>query len=284
MFSGFCLQPSQSDRTRFSGLSGRKIGFSSSFDKYKERTGASRISTKSTRLIETSSRMADRDLSIHIEPEDADLKEFMQLVASSQQLGLFQARPTANEQAENVKLSPISESVNGLDNSMFCNDSIYRSKKALNHFRHMRDTNNHLSESMSSNMLCKEHNEKVSLNTPVRISTLPPRPASDGPPTSRTAQLSVKQGGAQFFGLKYSKLRLNQTEHTTSSSAGLGRLLQQAPPGYSAGSSSEHGVSRHRSQKASICHEWKTQKHENDKQAYAIKQQEPDIINKRIDR
>ncbi|KAI8878674.1 hypothetical protein K501DRAFT_29059 [Backusella circina FSU 941] len=85
------------------------------------------------------SRTSDHS-SIYLESEeDEDLEDFMRFIGSKQDLKLFQN--------SDYQPSIIAES----HSSLFANDSIYKSKRALSHFRNLQETHNTLSDTMLLN-------------------------------------------------------------------------------------------------------------------------------------
>ncbi|EPB89041.1 hypothetical protein HMPREF1544_04164 [Mucor circinelloides 1006PhL] len=160
-----------SDRSRpvDSGSFGRKIEFSSSFDKYKSsptnRT-ATGDSPSSASMMRRWSRASDHS-SINIKAEhdndgddddDDDLAKFVKFVGSNQELRLFQDQ---RSNSTTQMLSSASDSVSsaggggsggGGASSMMMGASMSK-KAALSHFQSLRDTHNSLSDSLTSSML-----------------------------------------------------------------------------------------------------------------------------------
>ncbi|KAI8337706.1 autophagy-related protein 13-domain-containing protein [Chlamydoabsidia padenii] len=137
---------------------GRKIEFSSSFDKYKG--SPSRIDTGGTSMTRRWSRNSDHSsINIQSDMDDADLKDFVKLVGAKQELKLFQGRTssTASQLLESThqpqSSSPTSESSGSMGASSYGTGSIYKSKKALSHFQNLRETHNTLSDSVTSSMM-----------------------------------------------------------------------------------------------------------------------------------
>ncbi|KAF7732269.1 autophagy protein 13 [Apophysomyces ossiformis] len=160
ILSGSRLHPSPSEKAKStgpdSGSFGRKIEFSSSFDKYKDRPSPSRMDSGGTSMTRRWSRTSDHS-SIHFfsESEDAELEEFMRFVRYNQDLKLFQSRVSITQLGESTNLSTTpSEASSIMGASVLTGGgSIYRSKKALSHFQNLRETHASLSESMSSSMM-----------------------------------------------------------------------------------------------------------------------------------
>lgn len=172
--------PTSSDRSRpvagtsgnnqESGSYGKKIEFSSSFDKYKSsptnRTTTS-DSPSSISMMRRWSRASDHS-SINIKTEHDehdDLEEFVKLVGSNQELRMFQ-QPNRSTQL----LSSTSESNSSTSSMMIGASTTNSSKKtALSHFQNLRETHNSLSESLSSSMMmnASQHHEPVSGVSPV---------------------------------------------------------------------------------------------------------------------
>lgn len=152
-----------SDKSRpvDSGSFGRKIEFSSSFDKYKSsptsRTATAADSPSSASMMRRWSRASDHS-SINIKTEhdaddDDDLEDFVRLVGSNQDLGLFQQqRSTSAQMLSSASDSASSAGGGGTGSSMMLGASMSK-KAALSHFQSLRETHNSLSDSLTSSML-----------------------------------------------------------------------------------------------------------------------------------
>ncbi|KAI8887802.1 hypothetical protein K501DRAFT_35943 [Backusella circina FSU 941] len=118
-----------------SSSSNRKKEFSSSFDKYKVNREPKKIS-----------RTASDHSSIHLESEeeDDDLKEFMIFIGKKQDLKLFKT-----QQHDSASSSMMAESSSVSSSSLYGSDSIYKSKKALSHFKNIQEAHSVLSSSIS---------------------------------------------------------------------------------------------------------------------------------------
>ncbi|KAL0140256.1 autophagy-related protein 13-domain-containing protein [Mucor lusitanicus] len=152
-----------SDRSRpvDSGSFGRKIEFSSSFDKYKSsptnRNTATGDSPSSTSMMRRWSRASDHS-SIHIKSEhdddgdddDDDLAKFVKFVGSNQELRLFQDQ---RSNSATQMLSSASDSASSAAGSSMMMGASMSKKAALSHFQSLRDTHNSLSDSLTSSML-----------------------------------------------------------------------------------------------------------------------------------
>jgi hypothetical protein len=132
-----------------SGSFGRKIEFSSSFDKYKSSpTNRTALgdSPSSASMMRRWSRTSDHSSILwrneHDEEND-DLKDFVRLVGSNQELRLFQQHPSL--------LSSASES--STSSSMMNSSSVNKKSTALSHFQNLRETHNSLSDSLSSSVM-----------------------------------------------------------------------------------------------------------------------------------
>ncbi|CAO3642403.1 unnamed protein product [Mucor fragilis] len=156
-----------SDRSRpvDSGSFGRKIEFSSSFDKYKSsptnRTTTAGDSPSSASMMRRWSRASDHS-SINIKSEhdddggdddDDDLAKFVKFVGSNQELRLFQdQRSNSTTQMLSSASDSTSSAGGGAGSSMMMGASVSK-KAALSHFQSLRDTHNSLSDSLTSSML-----------------------------------------------------------------------------------------------------------------------------------
>jgi hypothetical protein len=136
-----------------SGSLGRKIEFSSSFDKYKS-SPTSRTtlgdSPSSTSMMRRWSRTSDQSSILwrnEYDQENDDLQDFVHLVkkGSKQELRLFQ------QPSRSTLLSSASDSSS--NSSMMMNSASVSKKAALSHFQNLRETHNSLSDSLSSSML-----------------------------------------------------------------------------------------------------------------------------------
>ncbi|KAI8093847.1 autophagy-related protein 13-domain-containing protein [Halteromyces radiatus] len=164
MLTGFKTS-SSSEKAKSSGVEsssgsfGRKIEFSSSFDKY--RSSPSRLDSGGTSMTRRWSRNSDHSsINLFSEMEDTDLEEFVRFVGVKQELKLFQGRTSGTPTISASQLmesgqpsSPTSESSSSMGASGYGTGSIYRSKKALSHFQNLRETHNSLSESVTSSMM-----------------------------------------------------------------------------------------------------------------------------------
>ncbi|KAI8381591.1 autophagy-related protein 13-domain-containing protein [Radiomyces spectabilis] len=166
-----------------SGSFGRKIEFSSSFDKYRERNSPNRDDAGGTSMMRRWSRTSDRS-SIHLfdESEDTDLEEFVRWVGSRHDLKMFHSRSTTSQMMESGNLSPTSDGSGSMEASTFGN-SLYRSKKALSHFQNLREMHNSLSESLSSSIMgtVQDRNDASAANTGIS-------PGSSSSSTGRSYQ------------------------------------------------------------------------------------------------
>ncbi|KAI9304061.1 autophagy-related protein 13-domain-containing protein [Cunninghamella echinulata] len=146
-----------------SGSFGRKIEFSSSFDKYK--SSPSRVDMGGTSMTRRLSRNSDQSsINILSEMGDTDLEEFVKFIGAKQDLKLFQPKLTPtpstssqlgdSTQQQQTGTSPISESNSSIGTSGgYGTGSVYKSKKALSHFQNLRETHNNLSESLTTSMI-----------------------------------------------------------------------------------------------------------------------------------
>ncbi|KAI7877201.1 hypothetical protein K492DRAFT_181053 [Lichtheimia hyalospora FSU 10163] len=157
-------QASFSDRVRSTttmteGASGSgsmrsRIEFSPSFDKLREHTR----SPSRTDLTRRWSRTSEHS-SINLDGDDTGLEDFMRLAAATPELKMFQSRNYTSQfmDTDGGNVSPTSDtSAGGMAASGSAGGaSIHRSKKALSHFRSLRDAHNTLSESMTSSVLAR---------------------------------------------------------------------------------------------------------------------------------
>ncbi|KAI9266493.1 autophagy-related protein 13-domain-containing protein [Phascolomyces articulosus] len=165
--SGVRSQTSSSERSRIPGVEGAspsgrsKIEFSPSFDKI--RNSPSR--TETSMMTRRWSRASDHS-SINF-ADDPELEEFIRLAAAKPDLKLAQNRASNSSQMiESANFSPTSETSSSLGASGYGSGSIYRSKKALSHYRNLRETHNTLSESLSSSVLASgERQEQHAVGT-----------------------------------------------------------------------------------------------------------------------
>ncbi|KAL0093429.1 autophagy-related protein 13-domain-containing protein [Phycomyces blakesleeanus] len=150
MYSSPRPNPSPSERTR-------RIEFSSSFEKYKDRSSPNRGDTGGMSMMRRWSRTSDHS-SVHLDTAgDADLEEFMRFVGIKQDLKILQGQASSSSQmAESSTMSPMSETSDSLSTSAFGSGSI----KALSHFRNLRETHNNLSESLSSSFVAPESTDR----------------------------------------------------------------------------------------------------------------------------
>lgn len=149
--------PSSSEKSRGgvdSGSFGRKIEFSSSFDKYKaspsSRTAADSPSSNS--MTRRWSRTSDHS-SINFKSEnDDDLEDFVRFVGSNQELRLFQNKNSSTQLlSSGHNLSSESDTTNSsIAGSM---STTANRKTVLSHFQNLRETHNSLSESLTSSMM-----------------------------------------------------------------------------------------------------------------------------------
>lgn len=103
--------------------------------------------------------------------DDTGLEEFMRLAAATPELKMFQSRTYTSQLMDtdgSDNISPTSDTsaggmaASGSGGGSGASASIHRSKKALSHFRSLRDAHNTLSESMTSSVLARSGGE----NTP----------------------------------------------------------------------------------------------------------------------
>jgi hypothetical protein len=147
--------PPSSDRSIRAGVDsgsfGRKIEFSSSFDKYRSSSPTNRTTsgdspgTSSMMMRRWSRQSGDHNSSSIMNQDDDDLEDFVRFVGSNQELRLFQQR------GSQMLLSSNSSGDDG----------------SLSHFQNLRDTHNSLSESLSSSMMIQQQQP----NSPVSSST-----------------------------------------------------------------------------------------------------------------
>lgn len=137
-----------------SGSFGRKIEFSSSFDKYKasptNRTAADSPSSNS--MTRRWSRTSDHS-SINFKSEnDDDLEDFVRFVGSNQELRLFQNKNSSTQLfSSGHNMSSESDTTNSsITGSM---STTANRKTVLSHFQNLRETHNSLSESLTSSMM-----------------------------------------------------------------------------------------------------------------------------------
>ncbi|GAA5812067.1 hypothetical protein MFLAVUS_005516 [Mucor flavus] len=138
-----------SERTRVtdSGSFGRKIEFSSSFDKYKSSPNNRTDSPSSGSMMRRSSRASEHSLFNLKTENDDDLEDFVRFVGSNQELRLFQNRSGSTQLLSSSSGQNLSS---GSDTSSVVATS---KKMALSHFQNLRDTHNSLSESLSSSIM-----------------------------------------------------------------------------------------------------------------------------------
>lgn len=137
-----------------SGSFGRKIEFSSSFDKYKSSPTSRNVDASG--MMRRSSRASDHSLLFkdNDNNDEDDLEDFVRFVGSNQELRLFQ-------------LSGSSES------------NVSSSKVVISHFQNLRDTHTSLSESLSSSIMISQHESHSASPAPDSASTpTPPPPPS----------------------------------------------------------------------------------------------------------
>ncbi|KAI8645677.1 autophagy-related protein 13-domain-containing protein [Parasitella parasitica] len=153
---------SEKSRPVDSGSFGKKIEFSSSFDKYKSsptnRTAsATADSPSSTGMMRRWSRASDHSsINVKAEYDDHDddddgLRDFVRLVGSNHELHLFQEQ-RSNSATQMLSSASDSASSAGGGSSMMMNASMTK-KAALSHFQSLRETHNSLSDSLTSSML-----------------------------------------------------------------------------------------------------------------------------------
>ncbi|KAG2225777.1 hypothetical protein INT45_011445 [Circinella minor] len=154
--SGVRSQTSPSEKSRASGVessspnSRNKIEFSPSFDKI--RSSPSR--TETSMMARRWSRTSDHSSINFVSTDDPELEEFIRFAAAKPDLKLAQNRASNSSQMiESANFSPSSETSSSFGASVYGSGSIYRSKKALSHYRNLRETHNTLSESLSSSVL-----------------------------------------------------------------------------------------------------------------------------------
>lgn len=150
-----------------SGSFGRKIEFSSSFDKYRSAspTSTSRPSagespsgaTGSSIMMRRWSRQSGDRSTIQTDDDD-DLEDFVRFVGSNQELRLFQQQ--RGSQMFSSSSASTTTSGGGDDAS-------------LSHFQNLRETHNSLSESLSSSMMIQQQSSQQvqQPNSPVSSST-----------------------------------------------------------------------------------------------------------------
>ncbi|KAG1222318.1 hypothetical protein G6F35_005383 [Rhizopus arrhizus] len=142
-----------------SGSFGRKIEFSSSFEKYKSSTTGKIPDSPSLSSI----RRLSTENDLVLNKDDDGLEDFFRLVMPKQELRSFQRTPN---------FTPLStDTSTGSDMTSSVGGSLATSKKsALSHFQSLRDTHNSLSESLSSSLMIattpSSHND-VSGTSPV---------------------------------------------------------------------------------------------------------------------
>lgn len=124
-----------------SGSFGRKIEFSSSFDKYKSSPTGKIPDSPSLSSIRRLSRTSDHSF---ISQEDDELKDFVRMMTPNQEHRLFQQRNS---------FTPLSTDTSGSDMGNSLGGSFINKKVALSHFQNLRDTHTSLSESLSSSMM-----------------------------------------------------------------------------------------------------------------------------------
>ncbi|KAG2209257.1 hypothetical protein INT47_005549, partial [Mucor saturninus] len=127
--------PSSSEKSRVadSGSFGRKIEFSSSFDKYKS-SPTSRNVDASGMMMRRSSRASDHSLLFKDNDYDEDdLEDFVRFVGSNQELRLFQLSGSSESSVSSSKVG------------------------AISHFQNLRETHTSLSESLSSSIMISQH-------------------------------------------------------------------------------------------------------------------------------
>ncbi|KAI8138958.1 autophagy-related protein 13-domain-containing protein [Fennellomyces sp. T-0311] len=145
-----------------SGSSRTKIEFSPSFDKIRNSPSRTETSMMTRRL----SRASDHSSINFASTDDPELEEFIRLAAAKPDLKLAQNRASNSQMVESANLSPTSETSSSLGASGYGSGSIYRSKKALSHYRNLRETHNTLSESLSSSVLASgERHESPAVGT-----------------------------------------------------------------------------------------------------------------------
>ncbi|KAI9488025.1 autophagy-related protein 13-domain-containing protein [Zychaea mexicana] len=163
--SGVRPQASPSERTRAlnvessSSTSRNKVEFSPSFDKIQSSPGRTETSMMTRRW----SRASDHSSINNFSTDDPELEEFIRAAAAKPDLKLAQSRASNSSQMmESANLSPTSETSSSLGASGYGSGSIYRSKKALSHYKNLRDTHNTLSESLSSSVLTSGERQESS--------------------------------------------------------------------------------------------------------------------------
>ncbi|KAG1464155.1 hypothetical protein G6F46_005360 [Rhizopus delemar] len=135
-----------------SGSFGRKIEFSSSFEKYKSSTTGKIPDSPSLSSI----RRLSTENDLVLNKDDDGLEDFFRLVMPKQELRSFQRTPN---------FTPLStDTSTGSDMTSSVGGSLATSKKsALSHFQSLRDTHTSLSESLSSSLMIattpSSHNE-----------------------------------------------------------------------------------------------------------------------------
>lgn len=144
-------QQNSSERSKVadSGSFGRKIEFSSSFDKYKSLSSSRTVADSPSSggsMMRRSSRASEHSLFTIKTEHDDDLEDFVRFVGSNQELRSFQNRSGSNSTTTRQQSSSDQNLSSGSDSSV--------SKRiALSHFQNLRDTHNSLSESLSSSIM-----------------------------------------------------------------------------------------------------------------------------------
>ncbi|KAI7893288.1 autophagy-related protein 13-domain-containing protein [Mucor mucedo] len=181
--------PSSSEKSRVadSGSFGRKIEFSSSFDKYKS-SPTSRNVDASGMMMRRSSRASDHSLLFKDNDHDEDdLEDFVRFVGSNQELRLFQLSGSSESSVSSSKVG------------------------AISHFQNLRETHTSLSESLSSSIMISQHepHSVASASTP----TPPPPPSISGiSPVSSTSSST----GRSYQPIIPSPLHVEQKKKSTS--------------------------------------------------------------------
>ncbi|KAI9263756.1 autophagy-related protein 13-domain-containing protein [Sporodiniella umbellata] len=132
-----------------SGSFGRKIEFSSSFDKYKSSPTGRIPDSPSLSSIRRLSRASD--ISFMSQEED-ELKDFVRMMTPSQEQKLFHPRNSS---------TPLSTDTSGSDMANSMSGSLISKRAALSHFQTLRDTHTSLSESLSSSIMMANNNNET---------------------------------------------------------------------------------------------------------------------------
>ncbi|KAI8988522.1 autophagy-related protein 13-domain-containing protein [Mycotypha africana] len=158
-----------------SSFGSRKIEFSSSFERYKSTSSATKNrlmsgSPSSISMTRRWSRTSDQNSSLYSfnrtehDDETDELEDFVKLVGSSQELRMFNrnrnesATTTATPSTNTKHEPPVSDQSNS--NSMIIRKSM------LPHFQSLRETHDTLSDSLSTSMIMSQHYSSPPVPTP----------------------------------------------------------------------------------------------------------------------